>query len=238
MANDITSIILWSLAEGAGYTIVVSAISLILGFFLAVLLAIILVSKSKLYGIRYVAQIYVDFFRSTPLLVQILIFYVGLPSIVPNYIHIINSISAIFPLINDGLISGIIALTLNTAAYQAEIIRSGILGIPAGQTEAARALGMTPKQTMLHVIIPQAIRMIIPPLTNEIINIILNSSLVSAIGVLDLTKRAQQLQSYYFRWEILFIAAIYYLVISVVLSKIAKKIEEKYRIPGLGVCHD
>jgi ABC-type amino acid transport system permease subunit len=179
--------------------------------------------------LRFIAQLYVDFFRSTPLLVQILLVYFGLPAMFPNY----NSFFG-----NTEAISGTIALTLNTAAYQAEIIRGGILSIPTGQTEASRALGLSSIQTMQYVILPQAIRMILPPLTNELVNVILNSSLVSAVGVWDLTKWAQSLQSFYFLWTIFFIAAIYYFIITFSLSKLAKVIEEKYRIPGLGVANE
>lgn len=222
-------IIIRSLAEGAKLTLIISFISVVVGFFIALLLAVILVNRSKLWGLRYVAQLYVDFYRSTPLLVQIFLVYFGLPALIPNLRDFNISIE---------ILCGTIALSLNTAAYQAEILRSGILAIPVGQTEASRALGMTSWQTMRYVILPQAIRLIVPPLTNEIINIILNSSLVSVIGVRDLTKKAQSLQSYYFMWEIFFIAAIFYFIIAYSLSKITHVLERKLRIPGLGVSHD
>ncbi len=222
-------IIFRGLAEGAKLTVLISLVSVFVGFFIALMMAVILVNKSHLYGIKFLARSYVDFFRSTPLLVQILLVYFGLQAIFPN-IRDLNISVEIF--------TGTIALSLNTAAYQAEIIRSGILAIPTGQTEASRALGLSSIQTMRYVIIPQAIRLIVPPLTNEIINIILNSSLLSAIGVRELTKRAQSLQSSYLMWEIFFIAAIFYFVIAYSLSKITHRLEKKLRIPGLGVNYD
>jgi len=222
--------ILEGLASGAALTFWVSIISVILGFFLAILLAVILVNKTNLYGLKNVAQFYVDFFRSTPLLVQILLVYFGFPSFVIQLTRELNISTEIF--------AGTLALSLNTAAYQAEIIRGGILAIPTGQSEAARALGLTSNQTMRYVVLPQAIRIIVPPLTNELINVLLNSSLLSAIGVTELTKRSQSLQARYFLWPVFLIAAIYYFVLAYSSSKLTKKLEIKLRIPGLGVAND
>jgi ABC-type amino acid transport system permease subunit len=162
--------------------------------------------------------------------VQILLVYFGLPSWLIQFTRDINFSTEVF--------AGTLALSLNTAAYQAEIIRSGILAIPTGQSEAARALGLTSNQTMRYVILPQAIRIIVPPLTNELINVLLNSSLVSIIGVTELTKRSQSLQARYFLWPVFLIAAVYYFVIAYSSSKLTKRLEEKLRIPGLGVAND
>ena len=225
--------ILYGLADGAKLTFIISMISLVVGFFFAILLAIILVNKSHLYGIKFLAQGYVDFFRSTPLLVQILLVYLGFASTLGNFVDNLN-----IPILSYEVFAGIFALSLNTAAYQAEIIRSGILAIPSGQTEAARALGLSSTQTMRYVIIPQAIRIIVPPLTNELINVLLNSSLVSAIGVRDLTKKSQSLQARYSLWEVFLISAIFYFIIAYSLSKVTKRLEVKLRIPGLGVAYD
>ncbi|MHA1746080.1 MAG: amino acid ABC transporter permease [Promethearchaeota archaeon] len=226
-------IILRGLANGAVLSFNVSIISVLIGFFLAALLAVLLVNKSKVYGLKILAQGYVDFFRSTPLLVQILMFYFGLAALFPGFSSLLQNLGLSYE-----ITAGTMALAANTAAYQAEIIRGGILAIPTGQTEAARALGLTTGQTMRYVILPQTIRMVVPPLTNEIINVLLNSSLLSAVGVLELTKKSQSLQSYYFLWQVFFIAAIYYFVIAFSLSKLTKRLEVKFRIPGLGVSYD
>lgn len=226
-------LIIRNLADGAVLTLYISFISVLIGFFIAVLLAVILVHKTPLFGLKSLAKLYVNFFRSTPLLVQILLIYYGLPTLIPSINLFLTQIN-----VSIAIFSGVTALALNTGAYQAEILRSGIMAIPTGQTEAARALGMTHGQTMRFIILPQAIRLIVPPLTNEVINIILNSSLLSSIGVMELTKVSRTLQSYYFMWEILLYAAVYYFVLSYTLSKVTKIVEEKYRIPGLGVVHE
>jgi glutamine transport system permease protein len=231
--NPHLPVILRNLAEGVVLTLYISVISVVIGFFIALLLAVILVHKTNLIVVKPIAKIYVNFFRSTPLLVQILLIFYGLPTLMPNINDILGNLN-----ISIAVFSGVVALSLNTAAYQAEILRSGIMAIPSGQTEAARALGMTHGQTMRFIILPQAIRLIVPPLTNEVINIILNSSLLSSIGVYELTKASRTLQSYYFMWEILLYAAVFYFVLSYSLSKLTKIIEEKYRIPGLGVAHE
>ncbi len=235
-------IILRGLANAATLSFYISLISVALGFILAAILAVILVNKGKVYGFKYLAQAYVDFFRSTPLLVQILMVYFGVSgmSLALNESYGIPILSNV---ISDMGLSyeitlGTLALVLNTAAYQAEIIRAGILSIPTGQTEAARALGLTQGQTMSYVILPQTFRMVVPPLTNEIINVLLNSSLLSNIGVFELTKRSRSLQSVYFLWEVFFVAAIYYFIIAFSLSKFTKRLEIKLRIPGLGVSYD
>ena len=222
--------ILEGLADGASLTFIISVASVVIGFFLAIFIAVILVNKGHLFGLKFVSQLYVDFFRSTPLLVQILLVYFGLPSGVIQIIRDLNMSTEIF--------AGTLALSLNTAAYQAEIIRSGILAIPTGQSEAARALGLTSNQTMRYVVLPQAIRIIVPPLTNELINVLLNSSLISIIGVTELTKRSRSLQAKYFLWPVFLIAAVYYFVLAYSSSKITKRLEEKLRIPGLGVAND
>lgn len=235
-------IILRGLATAAVLSFNISVISVVIGFILAAILAVILVNKGKMYGFKFLAQAYVDFFRSTPLLVQILMVYFGISgvSLAISDAYNIPTLSAI---ITDMGLSyevtlGTLALILNTAAYQSEIIRAGILSIPTGQTEAARALGLTTGQTMMYVILPQTFRMVVPPLTNEIINVLLNSSLLSSIGVFELTKRSRSLQSYYFLWEVFFVAAVYYFIIAFSLSKLTKRIEIKLRIPGLGVVND
>ena len=226
-------IILRGLAKGALLTLSISIVSVILGFFLGAILAVLLVNQGNVYGLKKVAQAYVDFFRSTPLLVQILLIYFGIVGLFRGLPAKIEDIGILY-----STFAGTIALSLNTAAYQAEIIRGGILAIPSGQTEAARALGLTSGQTMRYVILPQTIRMVVPPLTNEIINVLLNSSLLSAVGVLEITKRSQSLQAYYFLWQVFFMAAVFYFVIAFTLSKLTKRLEVKFRIPGLGVAYD
>lgn len=215
-------IIVRTLSNAAILTLQMSIISIVLGFVLALILATILVRPGSVFGLKWISQGYVDFFRSTPLLLQVFIVYFAPPQVIPG--------------LNFGEFWGAtIALALNTAAYQAEIIRGGIQAIPIGQTEAARGLGLTSGQTMLYVILPQALRIIIPPFTNEGINVILNSSLASVISVSELTRKARDLSAtYLLALEVFMIAAVFYFVMTFSLSRLTRKFEEKYRIPGLG----
>ncbi|MFX0064944.1 MAG: amino acid ABC transporter permease [Candidatus Hermodarchaeota archaeon] len=231
-------IILRGLAQASILTLQMSVISIIIGFVIAVGLAVILVlPKSETFplnytikGLKVFAQIYVDFFRSTPLLVQLYLIYFGLPAVLQDLG---------IPFIIYEFQAAVVGLSLNTGAYQAEIIRGGILSIPIGQTEAARGLGMTTGQTMRYVILPQALRLIIPPFTNEGINLILNSSLASVVSAFELTRRAKNLSSTYFLpFEVYLIAALFYFIMTFSLAKLTKRFEKKYRIPGLGVHHD
>ena len=243
-------VIMKSLADASVITLQLSILAMVFGFGIALILATIM-SLPKNFLQRFV-QIYIDYHRSTPLLVQLLIIYLAIPPfvqslgpwVIQNNLPIFGDI---FLFIANPLPSftfteftaGLLGLTLNTGAYQAEIIRGGIGAIPTGQTEAARGLGMTTAQTMRYVILPQAIRLIIPPLTNEGINVILNSSLVSVVSVFELTLRARTLASYYFNTlDIYLQAAAFYFVIAFSLAKLAKRAEKKLRIPGLGMHHE
>ncbi|MFW9929061.1 MAG: amino acid ABC transporter permease [Candidatus Thorarchaeota archaeon] len=231
--TGVTATTFRSISIASILTLVISLFSFIMGFIIAIILAVILVLPRNPFGIKSLAQIYVDFFRSTPLLVQILIVYFGVPLL-------INGTPLQF-LLRTGyeVNAAIIGLGLNTGAYQAEILRSGILAIPIGQTEAARGLGLSSTQTMQYVILPQALRLIIPPLTNEGINVILNSSLASVISTREITNTANFIIIATFQPFLVYgIAAIFYFVMAYTLAKLTKRFEEKYRIPGLGVAHD
>ena len=178
--------------------------------------------------LKLFATFYTDIFRNTPLLVQFFFIHFGLVQI---------GIDLTF----DGTFeraygSAIVALGLNSGAYQTEIIRSGIQAIPTGQMEAGRSLGLTYLQTMRHVIMPQAIRIVIPPLGNETINLVLNSSLASAIGYGELTRQGKLLISITFEtfwtWGLVLL---FYFSITYTLTNILKYAERKLKIPGLGL---
>ena len=234
ITGDKWVIITRTLADAAIITLQISLSSIAIGFFIAIFLAIILVRPGRVWGLKPFSQAYVDFFRSTPLLVQLFIIFFGIPPVIQSF-----AIPGYERFTFSYIQAAIIGLSLNTAAYQAEIIRGGILAIPTGQTEAARALGLTSTQTMRHVILPQALRIIIPPFTNEGINIILNSSLASAISTWELTRAARNLSAFYFvPFEIYMAAALFYFVMAFSLAKLTKRFEKKFRIPGLGIHHD
>lgn len=157
---------------GAGFTIVITALSVAMGMVLGLFAGLGKLSKNRLiYGL---STAYIDFFRGTPLFVQIFLLYFG---VLPLFYD------------NDPISSAIIALGLNSAAYIAEIIRAGIQAVDKGQMEAARSLGMNEREAMMYVILPQAYKIVIPPMINEFIALLKDSSLVSAITVGELMHR-------------------------------------------------
>ncbi len=198
---------------GVWWTAKLSFLSLLFGLPIGLLLALTRVQSSKLLAAP--AAVYVEIMRGTPLLVQILFIYFVLPSFGIN-------IPAFW--------SGIIALTLNSAAYIAEIFRAGILSIDAGQMEAARALGMTYSQAMRRIILPQTFRRVVPPLTNEGIALLKDSSLVTIIGITELTRTGQEAASRYAApltiWPVV---AIFYLLLTFPLTRIAEYLERRWR---------
>ncbi len=187
--------------------------------------------------LKAIIRIYVEWIRGTPLLAQIFFIWFAGATLIRSGID--------FPFLGnlgdpnfvfDPISAGIIALTLNTGAYQTELIRSGIQAIPSGQLEAARSLGLTYSQGMSYVVLPQAFRLIIPPLTNEFISLLLNSSLLSVLSVFEMTRWARNLNNTTFRSPEVFAALmISYFAMTFVLSRIFRRVEERIRIPGFGV---
>ncbi|MBC7912215.1 MAG: ABC transporter permease subunit [Pyrinomonadaceae bacterium] len=198
---------------GVWLTARLALLSLLLGLPIGLLLALARVQSSRLLSAP--AALYVEVMRGTPLLVQILFIYFVLPS---------------FGIFIPPFWSGIIALTLNSAAYIAEIFRAGIISIDAGQMEAARALGMSHAQAMRRVILPQTFRRVVPPLTNEGIALLKDSSLVYVIGLSELTRTGQELASRYAApltvWPMV---AIFYLLLTFPLTRIAEYLERRWR---------
>lgn len=234
------------LVTGLKATVKIIGYSIFIGFSIGVILAIFKTSQFgftlpillpmkgggwdtiKVNPFKLFATIYTDVFRNTPLLVQFLFIHFGLVEV-----GIDLSFDGQF---HKAYVSAILALGLNSGAYQAEIIRSGIQAIPSGQMEAGRSVGLTYLQTMRYVILPQAIRIVIPPLGNEFINLVLNSSLASAIGYSELTRQGKLIIGITFRtfwtWSLVLM---FYFVITYTLSNILKYIEKRLKIPGLGI---
>ncbi len=160
---------------GAGVTIKITVMSVALGVLIGLFVGIARICRVK--PLRFLAAVYVDFFRGTPLLVQIFLFYFAVPVITGQRI--------------DPYVAAVGSCGINSGAYVAEIVRAGIQSIDEGQMEAGRSLGMTWVQTMRYIIVPQAIKRVIPPLGNEFIALLKDSSLVSVIGFEELTRRGQ-----------------------------------------------
>ncbi|MBA1433836.1 ABC transporter substrate-binding protein/permease [Bombilactobacillus bombi] len=193
---------------GLGYTLLISAISVFFGFLLGIIFALMRLSHNKI--AHAIGTAYIEFVRGTPLMVQLLFVYFGLGLVV--------NIPA--------LLSGIIAVSLNSAAYVAEVIRSGINSIPIGQTEASRSLGMSRSTTMKYVILPQAMKNIWPALGNEFISLIKESSIVSVIGVKDLIYQSKIVQADTYRGVMpLVITMILYFIITFGISRLMKHFE-------------
>lgn len=186
-----------SMAETSPYYMWLSLPPLLLGALMTLFLTVIAVCNGIIIGtfvgilrvihnkvLNLLAGIYVDFIRGTPLLVQIFLIHFGAPPI-------LGGIFGGEPIPINPFVSALLALSINSGAYVAEIIRSGIQSIDKGQMEAARSLGMTYRQSMRHIILPQALRRVIPPLGNEFIAMLKDSSLVSVIGMEEMVRKAQ-----------------------------------------------
>lgn len=200
---------------GAGVTVQITAVSVSVGMLIGMFVGI--ARLSKIWLIKTLAAIYVDFIRGTPLLVQIFLIYFALPLIIGTRI--------------DPFIAAITACSINSGAYVAEIFRGGIQSIDKGQMEAGRSLGMTWSQTMIHVILPQAFKRIIPPLGNEFIAMLKDSSLVSVIGFEELTRRGQLIIARtYGTFEIWLSVAVIYLIMTFAISRLVNYLERRYKI--------
>lgn len=189
---------------------------LILGLLFSYLwgLVLALLRLSRLRVLRYLAGAYIDFFRGLPLLLLFIFIYYGLP---------------LAGLTLNALTSGVLGLTLCYGAYSAEIFRAGIQAIPKGQMEAARSLGMTHSQAMRSVILPQAIKLVVPPLTNEFIAMIKDTSLMSVIAVPELLFRAKEKMGVVANPTPLTVAALIYVVFTIPLIRLAARLETKRR---------
>ncbi len=203
------------LLTGAVVTVKITALSVFLGILIGLFVGIARISTYKI--VHLAAAVYVDFLRGTPLLVQIFLVYFALPVLTGQRI--------------DPFVAAIAACSINSSAYVAEIFRAGIQSIDAGQMEAGRSLGMTWTQTMRYIIVPQAARRVIPPLGNEFIALLKDSSLVSVIGFEELTRRGQLIIARtYASLEIWICVAIIYLVMTVSISRLVAWLERRYKI--------
>lgn len=199
--------------NGVKYTIILAFFTVILGFILGLLLSLMRLSKSRI--MNFIATAYVEFIRGTPVLVQLYIVFYGLPHLGVN----LPQFSA-----------GVAALSVNSAAYIAEIIRAGIQAVDKGQMEAARSIGMKQSVAMRYIIIPQAIKNILPALGNEFITVIKESSVASIIGINELMFNADTVRGNTYRpFEPLIIAAIMYFILTFGLSKVLGIFERRMK---------
>lgn len=197
--------------KGAGFTILIAFIGVLFGSIVGGFLALLKLSKNKL--LRFIAMAYIEYVRGTPLLVQIFLVYFG---------------STVIGLELNAIVSGCVAMALNSGAYVAEIIRAGINGVPKGQVEASRSLGMNQRQAMQFIILPQAIKNILPALGNEFVTIIKESSVMSVIGVSELMFQSGVVQGASFKPFLpIVIASLIYFVLTFSLSRLLGLFEKK-----------
>lgn len=200
------------LLMGAGVTIEITAFSVAIGFFIGLFVGIARISQFKI--LRIMAAVYVDCIRGTPLLVQIFLIYFALPMAIGQRV--------------EPFIAAVAACGINSGAYVSEIFRAGIQAIDVGQMEAGRSLGLTWWQTMRFIILPQAFKNILPPLGNEFIAMLKDSSLVSVIGFEELTRRGQLIIAQtYGSFEIWMTVAVLYLIMTMAISRIVAFLEKR-----------
>ena len=222
--------------QGIIITIVLAVMSQVVGSLIGLLLYFLRRSNSRI--LRSLANIYITLFRGTPLLVQILFIYTFLPytglarPLIQTRLFTHLGFSNQIPL--DAFLCGFLALALNEGAYMAEVVRAGIDSIDVGQLEAARSLGMTYGLAMRRIILPQALRVIVPPLGNEFNSMLKNTSLLYVIGVAELLGAAQARgTSFGAPLEFLFVASVWYLIMTTIWGFIQAAIERKLNASNL-----
>jgi polar amino acid transport system permease protein len=197
--------------QGLIITLKISAISIVLSLLLGTLVTTLRMTKIRVF--EWITLSYIEFFRNTPLLIQIFFWYFGSSMILPE------SLNQWLYARDYEFAIGVFSLTLYTAAFIAEEIRAGIISIPKEQMESSRATGLSFIQAMSYVVLPQAFRIVIPTLISQFLNLIKNSSLVMTIGVMDLTYMTRQIESYSFRgFEAFTVATLLYIAISLIVS--------------------
>ena len=205
-------------AEGTRITVLLTAVAALAGVLMGVLAA--LGKTSRAAPLRWIASAYIWVIRGTPLLVQVLFVYFALPVLIPA-------------LQLGDFTSACVALSLNVGAYNAEAIRAGLLAVPKGQVEAARSLGLSPWFTFIDVTFPQAFKISLPPLVNNIVALLKDSSLAYAIGVVELTNVGNRIQAATFQpLPILLTSASIYLLLTTVLTQISNAVERRFDVEG------
>ena len=205
----------WSLfLSGLGYTLLLALITVVCGTLLGSLIA--LMRMARFHPLSVVATAFIEVIRGTPLLLQLYVFYFLVPKIMPFEIGEFTSVS--------------MALVINSTAYVAEIIRAGILAVDRGQTEAARSLGMDSRQTMVRIVMPQAVKNILPALCNEFVAVVKETSLASTFFVGDLMTVFRRINaSIFMTLEPLIVVGIIYFVVTFTVSKAVGVLERRLK---------
>lgn len=204
--------------NGTISTIVIAILTVLLGVIIGTVIALMKISKNRIS--RFIASAYIEFIRGTPLLVQISIVYFSVSF--PTFTLLGIEMNRFIP--------GVIAMAINSGAYVAEIIRAGIQAVDKGQMEAARSIGFNSTQSMRYIILPQAIRNILPALGNEFVVVIKESSVLSVIGIVELMRSADIVKSAIYKpFEPLIVVAIIYFILTFTLTRVLGFAERRMR---------
>ena len=208
--------------QGIPATVFVSVLSVIIGSAAGLLLALMRTSKSKV--LNWISKVYVDIVRGTPMVVQALIFAYGIPQFMQAHVLYFKWANLIIP--------AIIVCGLNSAAYMSEVIRSGIQAVDKGQMEAARSLGMSKSMAMKLIIIPQAIKIILPAVGNEFVTLIKETSVLSFVGVVEILRKGTLLNAATYQAFPAYIGvALAYMLLTIPLSKLIGVMEKRSKNP-------
>lgn len=209
------------LMDGAVLTVEITTLSVLFGAIIGLFMSLGKLSENLLFKIP--STLYVDFIRGTPLFVQILLFYYGIPGLISG---VTNNPFRIEP-----MVAAVVVCSINSGAYVAEIFRAGIQSIERGQIEAARSLGMNHRQAMRYIILPQAFRRIVPPLGNEFIVLLKDTSLLAVIGVQELTRKGQlYAAATYASFPTYIGVALVYLVMTLTISRLVTYLERRLAV--------
>lgn len=201
--------------KGLGMTLFITVIAMLIALVIGSIIGFFSISKNKV--LKTISRWFVDIIRGTPLLVQAFFIFFGIPSVLNFKIN--------------AVVAGIVAVSLNAGAYMSEIFRGGILSIDKGQMEAARSLGVSYKTAMLKIVFPQAVKVMIPSIVNQFIISLKDTSILSVIGIQELTNTGQIIIGATFKaFQIWLIVAIMYFVIIKLLSILSRKIERYVKI--------
>ena len=206
--------------EGTQRTLLIAGVSVLFGILLGIVIALFKISRSK--ALKGLAWFYVWIFRGTPMLMQLFVFYYALPLFTYDVFGVSLRIPAI--------VAAFIAFSLNSAAYLSEIFRGAIQSIDKGQMEAAKALGMSYYQAMFKIIIPQSYRRLIPPLGNELITLVKDTSLVASISLFDLLRTVQVMNNSSGEWVYFIYAGVIYLFVTSIIQLVFDRLEKKYSV--------
>ena len=214
----ILSKIFYFLIQVVHWTIIISVLAYLIALVCGLIFGIARITNNRF--IRWLAGAYINVLRGIPLLVLIFFFYFGLGKIINL----------------DRLVAGVLAVGVCYGAYMAEIFRSGIEAIDYGQHEAAMSLGMTRWQTLRHIILPQSFRIVVPPAANEFIACLKDSSLVSIIGLRELTRAGREYANQYFLdFQTWLMVGLIYLILTLTLTRLVKVLEKKFAVHGYGM---